>query len=328
VLVRFALLSLAALIAWETYLRVVSPVRENKLVVVSLTGATQHTIPDPYLGYRPAAKTKATIRTETPEGRKITEATYTTDGFHRRISIPNSRKATDKAVVFFGCSYTFGSGVNDDETMPSAYSKLHPNVQVYNYGYTGYGPQQTLALLEHKAPSKVEIVETNVDAVYTFMDDHVKRAIGSLGSVASRKGDYPFPYYDLQIDGTLVFHPNILGRDYFRGWVFPVILFSRVLTEALGDIPNDLEREHFELTARILNRAADLFHQRFRTGDFYVLFYPGSTLAPEISRYLEKGAIRVLDYSGTPAFKQPKFRIPLDNHPTPIAHRTLATRLP
>ena len=52
-------------------------------------------------------------------------------------------------VAFFGCSFTFGQGVNDNETMPQYLSDAFgDNLRVLNLGFPGYGPQQFLRELE------------------------------------------------------------------------------------------------------------------------------------------------------------------------------------
>jgi hypothetical protein len=51
-----------------------------------------------------------------------------------------------KAVNFLGCSFTFGEGLDDDQTLPYYVSKLG-GYHVRNYGFFGYGPHQALAIL-------------------------------------------------------------------------------------------------------------------------------------------------------------------------------------
>jgi len=52
-------------------------------------------------------------------------------------------------IVFFGCSYTFGDGVADAETLPQFFAdSLDRKQRVLNLGFTGYGPQQFLREME------------------------------------------------------------------------------------------------------------------------------------------------------------------------------------
>ncbi len=53
------------------------------------------------------------------------------------------------AIVFFGDSYTFGDGVQDDETLPQVFAdSLDPKQRVVNLAFTGYSPQQFLREME------------------------------------------------------------------------------------------------------------------------------------------------------------------------------------
>ena len=53
-------------------------------------------------------------------------------------------------VIFTGCSFVFGEGVNDNQTLPYLYGKQNPAVRCYNYGFPGYGTQQMLAVLQQR----------------------------------------------------------------------------------------------------------------------------------------------------------------------------------
>jgi hypothetical protein len=75
------------------------------------------------------------------------EVIYSTDALGRRSS-PVAEGPRPHFILFFGDSYTFGEGVNDDETLPSFTGQFAPQYRPYNYGVGGYGPQQMLAKLQ------------------------------------------------------------------------------------------------------------------------------------------------------------------------------------
>jgi hypothetical protein len=50
-------------------------------------------------------------------------------------------------IRFFGGSTTWGSGVDDQNTIPAHFNALHPNYQVHNHGEAGFVSRQELARL-------------------------------------------------------------------------------------------------------------------------------------------------------------------------------------
>ncbi len=55
-------------------------------------------------------------------------------------------KNTKSPVILFGCSFTFGAGLNDNETFSYKLSK-YTGRNVYNRGLSGYGVQHMLYML-------------------------------------------------------------------------------------------------------------------------------------------------------------------------------------
>jgi hypothetical protein len=76
----------------------------------------------------------------------IYDARYTIDAnLNRRVIAAPS----GPAVAFFGDSFTFGTGLDDAQTLPQIFSDLHNRqIGVLNFGFPGYGPQQFLRALQ------------------------------------------------------------------------------------------------------------------------------------------------------------------------------------
>jgi len=131
---------------------------------------------DPILGYKPTPNAVVEATKEV-NGKTIYQAIYSIDRFSRRIT-PVKNKA-DKFLLFFGGSFTFGEGVNDNETLPYYVVKEANQYQPYNYGFHGYGPQEMLAKLESKNFAS-ELTQKQGHLIYSFIDPHVERAAGSM----------------------------------------------------------------------------------------------------------------------------------------------------
>lgn len=107
----------------------------------------------------------------------IYDVTYTIDADGLRIAAGFDENPHDnRCMLFFGCSFTFGEGVDDHEAMPYVAGTL-ANLRAYNFGFPGYGPHQMLAAVEHG------MVERIVDCrprwiIYQALPTHVARAAG------------------------------------------------------------------------------------------------------------------------------------------------------
>ncbi len=150
---------------------------------------------------------------------RIYDVTYTIDshGLRKTPGITASAAARS-AFLFFGGSFTFGEGLNDDETLPYQFAKelrfTHP---VVNFGFSGYGPHQMLRSIELGILN--EVVSGPVQAaVYVALPGHVDRAAGKVW------WDPVGPKYELDFagdgavrgsfyEGAGTFHSNFLQNS-------------------------------------------------------------------------------------------------------------------
>lgn len=75
-------------------------------------------------------------------------------------------------IHFFGCSFTYGYGVNDEETFASLTQKQFPQYRVLNHGVIGYGTVQSLLMLQ----KQVEIKQGDI-VVLCFSSVHFDRNV-------------------------------------------------------------------------------------------------------------------------------------------------------
>lgn len=89
-----------------------------------------------------------------------------------RVSRPDFNKQGRYKIAFFGCSYLFGIGVSDPETMPYILNRKCPDTVFDNYGVCFYGTYQSYMVMEHVLANK------HYDAaVYCFCRPHVSRNV-------------------------------------------------------------------------------------------------------------------------------------------------------
>lgn len=129
------------------------------------------------LGYLPFRNIKAKVEGYFKK-RLIYNVTYTINDDYLRVT-PSSNEKSDKCVLFFGCSYTFGSGLNDDETLPYYLGeKSEQKYRIYNFGFPGYGPHQMLATLEQRNIKEMLHGCKETIIMYSGISDHLPRTAG------------------------------------------------------------------------------------------------------------------------------------------------------
>jgi hypothetical protein len=279
-------------------------------------------IDDPVLGYRlpPNAQITATLH----RGETVSQHTYTTDAFQRRFTPVDHVEQRQEFLLFFGCSMTFGLGVQDDETMPFYAGQYAPHSRPYNYGVSGYGPHHVLAQLQ-SAPLTHEIPEKHGIAVYTFIDHHIDRAIGTMR--VYNQWEQHAPYYMLDAHERLVRKGDFSSGRPVVSLLYWILGKSQILQYYGIRLPVRIREEHIRLTARIIVEAHTTFHQQFPDDAFYVLLYPGVSRGRALLPYLERAGVPYLDYSRLIDWPHPGLTLPGDAHPTAQGHRMVAAHL-
>jgi hypothetical protein len=275
------------------------------------------------LGYKAKPSTKISA-IEKRNNRVIYNVTFTTDSHGRRVTPEKNSPPKDRSIMFFGSSFTFGDGVQDNETMPYYVAQNVPYCRVYNYGFFSYGPQHMLAALENSHITD-EVKEHPVMLVYTFIDASINIAIGSM-NVYNDMGEN-MPFYTLDTDGKLRRNGTFSTGRPIISLMYKCLGKSNLLKSLHLDIPR-IRSQHIALTARIIEESRNRFRDRFGSRDFYVIFYPGSQYSRKLIPYLKQADIKYFDYSELFNLKDPLFYIEGDmhSHPSPRAYEAIANK--
>lgn len=275
---------------------------------------------DSLLGYKLLPNLHITATETTQAGLELYTATYTTDEYGRRVTPVEDVEQRIEFLLFFADSYSFGYGVSDDETFPFYVAQGAPGYQPYNYGVSGYGPQQMLARLQDHEIAQ-EISEKQGLLIYLFLDTHVQRAIGSM-RVHNNFGPI-MPYYTLDGNNEVVAKGTLMSGRPLLSLVYHLLSASQTVNYLAVDIPR-LNDHHYYLTARIIDEARHTFKDKFASDEFYVLIYPGQE--SRIIPHLEKSGVKYLDYS-TLFNALEGMSIPGEGHPTGKAYKKVAEQL-
>jgi hypothetical protein len=293
------------------------PLRPNTTVVSSEVYVEL----DEALGYKLKPGLQVT-ETQTIENNQIYNVVYTIDDKGRRVTPVSRPEDRTHFILFFGGSYTFGAGLNDNETLPAYVGEFAPDYRSYNYGVPGYGTQQVFVKLQSDDLA-AEIPQTEGIAIYTFICAHIKRVIGS-SDMQNTWGEF-MPYYSLDSEGELIRNGNLLSSRPVRAVLFTAVEISQTARYFNLTLPR-INDGHVSLTARMIEEAAKNYKKNFDSDAFYVLLYPPAECAPRLIPYLDKANIKYLNYATLFTLDDEGLWIP-DGHPTAPAQKIVAEKL-
>lgn len=314
---RLALLALGvcasvlAVAAVETYLSQVASGPESSRAKRSYSNPELfHS--DATFGVRPAPSISTKER-YLYDGNLIYEVTYTTDSHGLRVGPPVGDVPPELCILFFGGSFVWGQGVENDETLPYQVGvKTAERYSVWNFGFGGYGPHQMLAAVESGFVRRAAPC-TPRHVFYLAISEHVNRAVGRTRS--QEKG----PRFVLRADGTVHRDGNL---DEHRPSQARLLESSRLIRTAYDSImPSPAD---FNLYYKIVQRTRDLFAAHHPKVEFHVLNWNlnhGQLFGPDIAT--DGIRVHALD-SIMPVVETAEYKIPHDGHPNPRAHELLA----
>ena len=243
----------------------------------------KHTETNEFLGYKPINNHRHTA-TKMLGDQIVYEATYTHDEHGLRESPPCDGENAVGDVLFFGGSFTYGMGVNDNQTMPFQVGLMtERQFCIHNFGLQGYGPHQMLSALEHGIVARVVPDDGKIKVgIYLAITDHLSRAAGR--STWDQHG----PRYLMAPSGEVRFSGNFddntgfsksLARHLRKSFTY-----NRIAEARTGAREMDLE-----LFLGIVNASRKTFESLYEKTDFHVIFWdnPQIELSQKTAGYLK-----------------------------------------
>jgi len=254
----------------------------------------------------------------------IFDVSYTIDSNGLRVS-PPYREGANGCIVFFGCSYTFGDGVNDNETMPYLVGpKTDGKFRVYNFGYRGYGPHQMLASIEHGLVA--DIIECEPEyVIYTAI---IEQAFRSAGRAV---WDWHGPKYSINGNGEVVylghFDDEKFSESYITKKIKNQLKKSNLITRLFFKIIN---KNDIRLMVGIIDASKRALTTNYPRCEFHVILWnkPKIRIVEELISGLKGKGIRVhlvSDILSDYYDKMSKYQISqIDDHPNQLAYEIIA----
>ncbi len=257
-------------------------------------------------------------------GEVIYDVIYTIDEYGRRITPVLNSDQRDKFMLFVGGSFTIGEGVEDHQTMPAYVGTRPSEYRPYNYGFHGFGPFDVLTRMQHMN-FKDQIKEKNGVLIYTFIDDHIHRCIGSMRVIRWKA---PHPYYQYTKQSGFVRKGSFKTGRPLLTFAYEMISKSKILRFLNITLPLKISEKHLELTTQTLAAIKDEFHNLYPNDKFYVLFYPGSKYSDRLIKHFKRHDIAFFDYTDLFDKDDPRYYLAKeDTHPTPQAYQEVVVQL-
>jgi len=280
-----------------------------------------YSVSHPILGWGPGhpgtfRQRKLAARTR----RVIFDVEYTIDKNFNRQVVSASHGPT---IAFFGDSFTFGTGLNDKDTLPQQVADLYDRkIRVLNFGFPGYGPQEFLRAVETNMYDPLLRGQTRL-VVFEAGSWLIERASCQAGWMLRA------PRYKL-IDNQPVFQgacyqhwPSFLNELFANTALYHSFVEGALHGPSHADV---------NLFIAILARAGELVREKYaaptvilyiRSDDRY-LKRSGYTDAKIMQGLREKG-LDVVDATLNPMnFIGKPLSIPGDGHPSAVANAARA----
>lgn len=177
-----------------------------------------------------------------------------------------SNKINNKSIMLLGCSYTYGTGLEENQTF-AYYLAKETEKNIYNLGIQGGSPYNLLYLIQQQN-FKNEYQNVNL-IIYTYIGDHINRLNQYL------KCEIFGPYCNLRLVKSKKSGKYIKASEWYR-YPSQIFLF-RMLLKYITDYKNQAKFYDKNTTefANIINEINKNMKNYYPNSKFvFLVYYP------------------------------------------------------
>lgn len=239
-----------------------------------------------------------------------------------RVTRPldNYSGASEKPeICIFGCSFTHGWSLNDEETYPWLLQQRLQDYQIVNFGVSGYGTIHSL--LQYRDALGLKRPKLAVLAYAGFHDERntLARTWRKVAAPNSKLESLKLPYALLADDGGLQYH---LGTDvvYTEFPMMKQLALSHYVEGHWNAVEGKLLQSHHVSEALILEMARLSQEQQVK---FLV-----AAISPDqqMLKFVDQHGIPTVDISVDRKVREHQ-NLPHDPHPSALASKLYAAKL-
>ena len=213
-------------------------------------------------------------------------------------------------------------------TFPNKLTEKLGPFNAFNLGMVAYGPNHIDQLISKDRNSDIRlqgIHGTKGIAIYTFLDDHVRRAISTLSWHRDYKAAAFAPYFRLE-NGKLVKEDLFFKSRPFRTKLFDFLGNSDLLNFFRIEWPV-IEEDELNLFTAIIVDIKNTLEKDYKIKKFIFSVFPtNGRYIGQLKPLLEKQGIEVLEFSHIDAWglMHDRFFLFGNGHPSPDGYRFYA----
>lgn len=263
----------------------------------------------------------------------IYDVTYDFNEFSLREVPQNNFREDNQHLIFAGCSFIFGEGLQLEETLPYLVEQKAEGYHTYNWSLMGGGIHRLLHYYDFLSLEHI-VKESQGKLYYFFIADHLNRFHGTPDYLSwAPRND---PKYLIQ-DGELVYQGNVEDTfSYQQIQFFKKIglenFFVKFISIFKRNFWSDKELEDFAIATKALK---ERYLQSFPESEFVFIFHPTFPLPQKhidkMKVFLKRHQVEFYDplpdfeaYSNLQDTETNIFRIPHDGHPSYVFNQYFA----
>ena len=214
----------------------------------------------------------------------VFDVNYTIDHNGLRVAPPYSKDDLAGTVLFFGCSFTFGEGIKDNETLPYQVGiQSGGRYRTFNFAFEAYGPAQMLAAIETGMVRGI-VDTTPRYAYYIAIPSHVWRVAGRVAW-----GNHA-PRYELDSNGTVRLtgyfeNQKPLAQRLRFVWRFERQLNKSAIWRMLSGGDSRITDEDIRLYFAVVRHSQEILTAQFPDIQFRIILWPNQNAAQQRVTY-------------------------------------------